>query len=123
MGATYNTEGHSFCIASVSSIESVGCVPIPILTPPAVVAPGSIIRRLLPMLDICSSIFWLAPLPTASIVMTALTPITIPSIVRADRILFTLKDLKEIFIVEGILIIVFQGNYRIFRQDLQDKRD
>src|SRR3990167_1768595 len=42
---------------------------------------------------------------TASIVITAATPITIPSIVSPDRILFTLRDLKEIFIVEGILII------------------
>jgi hypothetical protein len=86
-------------------MESVGCVPAPILTPPEDVEPGRIMRRLLPMLDICSEICWLAPEPTATMAITAPTPMIMPSMVREERILFTQRARNDIFMVEGILII------------------
>ena len=84
-----------------------GCVPAPILTPPDVVAPGRTMSRLLPMLDICSAIFRLAPVPTATMAITAPTPMMMPSMVRPERILFTRSARKEILKVEGMLIIVY----------------
>jgi hypothetical protein len=48
------------------------------------------------MLAICSSIRCLAPEPTAIIVMTALTPIMIPSMVNAERILLAISALRAI---------------------------
>jgi uncharacterized protein involved in outer membrane biogenesis len=46
------------------------------------------------MLAICSAIRAFAPEPTAIMAMTALTPIMIPSMVKAERILLTLRALK-----------------------------
>ena len=106
MGATSETAGHSFWIASASPRVSVGCVPAPILTPPEVVAPGRMMRRLLPMLEICSEIFWLAPVPTATMAITAPTPMMMPSMVSAERILFTRRARKDILKVEGMFIIM-----------------
>ena len=48
------------------------------------------------MLAICSAIRAFAPEPTAIMAMTALTPMMIPSMVRAERILLTLRALKAI---------------------------
>ncbi len=84
---------------------SVDCVPAPIRTPPAVVAPGRTIRRLLPMLAICSAICLLAPVPIATMAITAPTPMMMPSMVSAERILFTRRARKEILNVEGMLIM------------------
>ena len=58
------------------------------------------------MLDICSAILWLAPEPTATMAITAPTPIMIPSMVSAERILFTRRARSDILNVEGILITV-----------------
>jgi hypothetical protein len=49
------------------------------------------------MLAICSAIRTFAPEPTAIIAMTALTPMMIPSIVKPDRILLTLRALNAIW--------------------------
>ena len=94
-------------MASASSRVRVGWEPIPILRPPDVVLPGRMMMRLLPMLEICSEIFSLAPVPTASMAMTAPTPMMIPSMVRAERILLTRRARRDIFSVEGMLIMVF----------------
>ena len=64
------------------------------------------------MLAICSAIFLLAPVPTASMAMTAPTPMMMPSMVRAERILFTLSALKDMLNVEGILIMLFLSSHR-----------
>ena len=64
------------------------------------------------MLEICSAILLLAPVPTASMVITAPTPIMIPSIVRAERILFTFNALKDILNVEGMLIMILLPVHR-----------
>ena len=56
------------------------------------------------MLEICSAIILLAPVPTASMAITAPTPIMIPNIVSAERILLTFNALNDILNVEGMLI-------------------
>ena len=58
------------------------------------------------MLEICSAICRLAPVPTATMAITAPTPMMMPSMVRAERILFTRSARKEILKVEGMLIII-----------------
>ena len=47
--------------------------------------PGRTISRLLPRLEICICTACVAPLPSVTIVITALTPITMPRIVRNER--------------------------------------
>ena len=49
------------------------------------------------MLAIKSPMAWRAPAPTASRAMTAMTPMMSPSMVSAERILFTRRARKEIF--------------------------
>jgi hypothetical protein len=48
------------------------------------------------MLAMCSTICALAPEPTAIMAMTVLTPMMIPSIVKADLILFAVRALNAI---------------------------
>ncbi len=48
--------------------------------------PGWIISRLLPMLEICSVTCLVAPPPSVTRMITAATPIMMPSIVRNERI-------------------------------------
>jgi hypothetical protein len=81
-------------IASASSTVKVGTVPDPIRSPPLVELPDRTIRRFDPMLAICSAIWAFAPEPTAIMAITALTPMMIPSVVKAERILLTLSALK-----------------------------
>ena len=50
--------------------------------------PGMTMMRFVPRLLICCSIIVCAPLPTATMTITAPTPITMPSIVSSVRILF-----------------------------------
>ncbi len=47
--------------------------------------PGRTISRLLPRLAIWSCTAWVAPLPSVTMVITAPTPITMPSMVRKER--------------------------------------
>src|SRR5208337_542876 len=77
-------------IAIASPTVSVELVPSPARTPLAVVAPGSTTSRLVPRLFICASTDDFAPSPTATIVITAATPMKIPSIVSAARSLLRL---------------------------------
>jgi hypothetical protein len=84
--------------------------------PPEVLLPGMTISRLLPILAICWEILSLAPVPTASIVITAPTPMMIPSMVKAERILLTLRARSDILKVDGMPII------RASDSSLQDKR-
>ena len=47
-----------------------------------------------------AAIFLLAPEPTASIIITALTPIIMPKLVRIERILFIFNDTVAIFNID-----------------------
>src|SRR5262245_63875329 len=58
-------------------------------TPPEVTEPGSSRIRLVPRPLICSSTRACAPAPTASMVITAGTPLMMPSMVSVLRSLFT----------------------------------
>ena len=74
-------------MASASATVSVDALPEPARTPLVVVAPGSTMSRFVPRLSICALTAAFAPWPTATIVISAATPMKIPSIVRAERIL------------------------------------
>ena len=68
--------------------------PAPCLTPPAVTAPGNTMIMLVPAPRIWSSMAACAPVPSATIVMTAATPMIMPSIVSAVRSLLRASALK-----------------------------
>jgi hypothetical protein len=90
------TEGTSLRIASASSTVKVGTLPDPIRSPPLVELPDWTIKRFDPMPAICSVIRAFAPEPTAIMAITAPTPMMIPNMVKAERILLTLRALKAI---------------------------
>ena len=69
---------------------------MPIETPPDFAVAERIVKRLEPIDSIFSWTDLLAPDPIASIIITAATPIIIPSEVRAERILLTFKELSAI---------------------------
>src|SRR5262245_3591575 len=75
-------------MAAASATVSVDAMPHPERTPFAVVAPGKTIRRLFPRLWICCWTAASAPRPMLTMVITAATPMMMPSIVSAERSLF-----------------------------------
>src|SRR5690242_19039840 len=89
VGAATWTAGISRAMAVASSSVIVCCELVPRRTPDALTEPDSTMIRLEPRLWICSATRAWAPAPTATIVMTAPTPMMIPSIVSALRSLFT----------------------------------
>ncbi len=76
-------------MAQASSSVIVSWLPEPIRTPPETAEPERTMIMLEPRLWICSATRACAPEPTATMVMTAPTPMTIPSMVRALRSRFT----------------------------------
>jgi hypothetical protein len=100
VGEAARTEGSSFPIARASDIVRVTAPPDPIRNPLDVVLPGRTSSRFDPMEAICAEILWFAPSPTATMTMTAATPMIIPSIVRMERILFARSDRKATFPAE-----------------------
>ena len=87
-------------MASASLSVKDGFVPNPIRTPPEVAEADLIIKRLLPMDSISFAIFLLAPEPTASIMITALTPIIMPKLVKIERILLIFNEIIAILTVD-----------------------
>src|SRR5262245_36187316 len=85
--ARYCPPGISLRIASASSSVSVVDVPEPPRTPPWEALPALTVIMFVPAPLIWSSIMDVAPLPIATSVITAETPIIMPSIVRPVRIL------------------------------------
>src|SRR5512139_582502 len=83
-------------MALASSTVSVGTVPLPNRNPPLVELPDITISMFDPILAIRSAMTDLAPDPTAIMAITAPTPMMIPSMVRAERILLTISALKAI---------------------------
>src|SRR6266849_3384920 len=75
--------------AKASSSDSVAWAPAPSRTPPRLTVPGQMMMRFAPRLWICSATRACAPAPTATMVMTAPTPMTMPSMVSALRSLLT----------------------------------
>ena len=74
-------------------------VPAPPRAPPALKLPGEIVIRFVPWALIASSICAVAPEPSATIAMTAATPMIMPSMVSTVRSLLRLSALKAIRIV------------------------
>ncbi len=95
LSATYWISGRSR-IASASSGTIFVELPAPVRTPCACVLPGEIVMRFVPADLTCSSIVACAPDPSATMAMTAATPMIIPSIVRAVRSLLRPSALKAI---------------------------
>jgi hypothetical protein len=70
-------------------------LPWPWRTPACLKSPADTMIMLVPADWICASIELCAPAPSATIVMTALTPMIMPSIVKAVRILFRAKSFER----------------------------
>ena len=77
--------------AQASSSTKVCAVPVPPRTPAVVTEPAHKIIKLEPRPAICSLTFACAPLPTATITITAPTPMMMPSIVKPERNLLILS--------------------------------
>ncbi len=105
VGVARATAGQSAAIAFASSSDRVWTEPVPSRIPPLVTLPDRTMMMLLPMLRICSSIRAVAPDPTATIAITAATPMMIPSMVRADRSLLTLSALNAILTLARIFTL------------------
>jgi hypothetical protein len=84
VGATAFTLPIWVRIASTSAILNAGGLALPSLAPKR--CPGITISRLLPKAEIWSETDFVAPLPSVTMVMTADTPITMPRMVKNDRI-------------------------------------
>ena len=80
-------QGLAFATALTSSNVSRLTLPAALRTPPLEAEPGTSITRFDPKLERRASIAFCAPLPIASIAITAPTPIKIPSIDKALRTL------------------------------------
>ena len=100
VGEDARTAESSFPMARASAIVSVGAPPKPDRSPPDVVLPGSTSSRFDPTEAIWAEIRWFAPSPIATMMMTAATPMIIPSIVRMERILFARSERKATFPAE-----------------------
>src|ERR1700693_5841196 len=87
-GAANATSGHCAGRSVASAWDNVTALPVLSRTPDRLVPPGLMMMMLLPMLAIWSWMRWFAPEPIATVAMTLATPITMPSIVSAERSLF-----------------------------------
>ena len=85
IGATAASDGTSRAMASASASLN-GAAPE--LWPGPIRLPGLTISRLLPKLAICSVTLRVAPLPKVTRMITAATPMMMPSIVRIERMTF-----------------------------------
>ena len=97
LGLTAWTVGTSWAMASKSAALRVFMVPDPLRIPQERRLPARIQRVLVPMAAISSWTCRCAPWPRLTMVMTAATPMMIPSMVRMERIMFRPRDLREIF--------------------------
>ena len=77
-----------------SDSEIVTALPVPMRNPELVRLPGRTMIVLLPMLAICCWMRCFAPEPMAAVAITAATPITMPSMVSAERSLLTCSARK-----------------------------
>ena len=97
--ARYCAPGTAARMASTSSAVSVGAPPTPMLTPPRRKLPARTLIRFVPALRIWVSISSCAPRPSATIVMTAETPMIMPSMVSPVRSLLRPSALSATRIV------------------------
>ncbi|MCG3163444.1 MAG: hypothetical protein JMDDDDMK_04871 [Acidobacteria bacterium] len=97
-GEIMATVGHSRLMASTSSTVKVLTLVelVPLRTPPKFIELEKIVSILVPMLEICCWIEACAPWPMLTMAITAATPMTMPSMVRAERILLRASARKAI---------------------------
>ncbi len=87
-GATRVTAGlHSRSRASASAGVRVSTLPAPRVTPPLEALPGMMRRLLAPMFWMVRAMAALEPSPISAMAMTAATPMTMPSVVSAERMM------------------------------------
>ena len=96
VGATACTSDISICMACASSSVRRWRVCAPSRTPACDTPPGSTSMMLEPSPFICSCTRCVAPLPTATMVMTAPTPMMMPSMVSSERSLLASKARKAL---------------------------
>ncbi len=108
VGVTIETLGTSRLIASRSSTVSVlvPVSPVPLRTPPTFCAPALTKSRLVPMLSICACTEADAPWPMLTIAITAETPMMMPSMVRAARILLRTRARKATRMIIKRFIVI-----------------
>src|ERR1035441_10379723 len=99
-GAANATSEHCAGMSVASAWDNVTALPVPSRTPELLVLPGVMMMMLLPMLAIWSWMRWVAPEPIATVAMTLATPITMPSMVSADRSLFVVSAPKAMWTEE-----------------------
>ena len=92
-------------MARASSSVRLCALPVPVRMPELVMLPERTTIRLLPMEAICSLMRCWAPDPTATIAITAATPMMIPSMVSAERILLTRSARSAIFMLAKIFLV------------------
>ena len=91
-------------------------MPAPWRTPADWKLPALMLIRLVPAALTCSSIVACAPRPSATIVMTAPTPMIIPSIVRMVRILLRFSAFNAIRSVMNIdMVFSYDDAAEVFR--------
>src|ERR1700693_2085376 len=90
-GAASATSGHCAGMSFASASDSVTALPVPSRTPDLLVLPGVMMMMLLPMLAIWSWMRCVAPEPIDTVAITLATPITMPSMVSAERSLFIVR--------------------------------
>src|SRR5689334_17685170 len=108
-GVTIETLGTSRLIASRSSTVKVfvPLSPVPLRTPPTFCAPALTNSRLVPMLSICACTVACAPWPILTMATTADTPMMMPSMVSAARILLRTNARKATRIMFKRSMIAF----------------
>ena len=82
-------------MVSASTTVRVDALPAPARTPPAVVAPGWTTTMFVPKLSNCFCTAALAPSPTATMAMSAATPMNTPNMVKAERSLLRARACRE----------------------------
>src|SRR5688572_3552496 len=104
-----DTLGTSRLIASRSSTVNVfvPVSPVPLRTPPTFCAPALTKSRLVPMLEICACTEACAPWPMLTMAITADTPMMMPSMVSAARILLRTSARKatRIIIIKFMFLV------------------
>src|SRR5262245_55679849 len=98
LSATYSISGRSRRRWASSGTRRL-LPPAPVRTPPAFALPAMTVMRFVPWVLICSSIITCAPVPSATMAMTAATPMIIPSMVKPVRSLLRPSALKAMLSV------------------------
>src|SRR5262249_40834193 len=96
IGERLSTDGHSRRIASASSLVSVLTLPLPRLAALRDAAPAWTTMLSPPVLLSISRIAVHAPWPISAIAISDATPITMPSVVSADRREFLRSDRRAV---------------------------